>query len=113
MSDAGDLYHRVAFDVRVDAEDGAGNTQGDWEEQFSRRAAFTHLRGGESVMASRLEGKHIQVIRVRACAQTRQVTTDWQVRDVRTAVAYNIRDVTPDSSRLWIDFLVESGGATG
>ncbi|MBB2973951.1 phage head closure protein [Mesorhizobium sp. RMAD-H1] len=110
---AQDLVYRVAFDERVEIDDGAGNTVGDWQERFQCRAAFRHLRGGESVMASRLQGHHVQIITVRSLSQARQVTTDWRVRDVRTGVAFNIRDVTHEVDRQFIAFLCESGVATG
>lgn len=110
---AADLQHRVAFDQRIIVDDGYGNTVGDWKEQFRVFAGFTHLRGGETVIASRLQGQHVQVIFVRSSAQTRKVTTEWRVRDVRTGVSYNIRDITPTHDRIWIDFLTQSGVAPG
>lgn len=106
-----DLYYRVAFDKRVETDDGMGNTVGGWQEQFQRRAAYRHLRGGESVMAGRLQGKHTQIITVRASSQTRGITTDWRVRDARTSEAFNIRDVTHETDRMWISLLVEKGVA--
>ncbi|MDX3929249.1 MAG: phage head closure protein [Shinella sp.] len=108
---AGDLYHRVAFDKRETVDRGDGVKVGSWVEQFSVRAGFTHLRGGESVMAGRLQGKHTQVITVRASSQTREVGADWRVRDVRSGIAFNIRDITPTNDRAWLDFLCESGVA--
>ncbi|TJV20609.1 MAG: head-tail adaptor protein [Mesorhizobium sp.] len=110
---AGTLLHRVAFDKRETANPDApadyGNTVSDWVEQFACRAAFIHLRGGETVMASRLQGKHTQVIRVRSSSLTRSVSTDWRVRDTRTAITYNVRDITPSDDRQFIDILCESG----
>lgn len=108
---AGDLYYRVAFDKRAEVDDGYGNTQSDWVEQFQCRAAYRHLRGGESVMAGRLQGRHSQVIIVRASSQTRQVSTDWRVRDVRDGTVFNIRDVTVETDRMFISFLCERGVA--
>lgn len=113
MSTAGKLTERVAFDKRVDVEDGHGNTVDDFVEQFRCWAEYKHIRGGESVMQSRLDGKHVQVIRVRASTQVRVVTTDWRIRDTRTEVEFNIRDITFDTSRAWLDFLVDGGGASG
>ena len=109
---AADLIHRVAFDRRVDADDGYGNTVGAWQEQFQVRAGYTHLRGGEQVMASRLQGQHPQVIMVRSSPDTRSVTTEWRARDVRTGTEFNIRDITPTEDRMWVDILVQSGVAT-
>lgn len=108
---AGDLYHRVAFDRRAEVDDGMGNTQSEWVEQFQCRAAYRHLRGGESVMAGRLEGKHTQIITVRASSQTRTITSDWRVRDARSGGAFAIRDVTHETDRQWISLLVERGVA--
>jgi SPP1 family predicted phage head-tail adaptor len=110
---AGDLFNKVAFDERVEGDRGDGVTVGEWQERFSVRAGFTHMRGGEAVMANRLQGKHTIVIMVRSSSQTRQVGTDWQVRDVRSGVAYNITDITPSDDRAWLDLLCESGVATG
>jgi len=109
---AGDLFYRVAFDKRAEVEDGYGNTVSGWVEQFQSRAAYRHLRGGESVMAGRLAGKHTQIVTVRASSQTRAVTTDWRVRDVRNSDVFNIRDVTHEADRQWISLLVEKGAAT-
>ncbi|MDK4704326.1 head-tail adaptor protein [Rhizobium sp. CNPSo 4062] len=110
---AGDLFFHVAFDKRADADDGAGNTVGEWQEKLQCRAGFTHLRGGESVMAARLEGQHTQVIFVRRSTLTRGITTDWRVRDLRNGDTFNIRDITPSDDRLWLDFLCQKGVADG
>jgi hypothetical protein len=124
MTTAQDLSYSVGFLKREEMNDGMGNTIGDkLIEQFQCRAAYRHLRGGESVMASRLEGRHVQVITVRASSKTRQITTDWIVRDVRgshetvpdsgkyTGDVFNIRDVTHETDRRWISLLVERGVA--
>lgn len=120
---AGDLIHRVAFDVRVagnpDSPIDYGNTVVDWVEQFTCRAAFIHLRGGETVLAGRLEGRHSQIIQVRASPETRAVTTDWRVRDLDNGEwvggqwagpIYHVKDVTPhEEDRAWLDMLVQTG----
>ncbi len=111
-SGGGRLQFRVAFDQRAEVEDGHGNTEADWVEQFQCRAGYIHLRGGENVMAGRLSGKHPQIITVRASSQTRLITTAWQLRDARTGAVFNIRDVTHETDRQWISLLVESGVAT-
>ncbi|MGF7005802.1 head-tail adaptor protein [Aminobacter sp. BE322] len=108
----GDLRFRVAFDRRAETDDGLGNTQSDWVEEFQCRAAYRHLRGGETVLAGRLEGRHVQVISVRASRETRRITTEWRARDARTGDVFNIRDVTHETDRQWISLLVERGVAT-
>lgn len=110
---AGPLYEKVAFDkretVNPDSPADYGATQSAWVEQFTRRANFLHLRGGESVMAGRLAGKHQIVVTVRAGEQTRDIGTDWRMRDTRTSVEYAIRDITPSDDRQFVEILVESG----
>lgn len=120
---AGRLYERVAFDKRESADDGYGNTVSDFTEQFQRRAAFTYLRGGEAVIAGRLEGRQPIVVRVRADSETRQITSDWRMRDARngewsdsgetvwTGPLYAVRSVAETEDRLWLDVMVESGVA--
>lgn len=110
----GQLIERVAFDKREMIDDGYGNlVAGDWQEQFQHRAKFIPLRGSETVMAGRLESHASIIMQVRVCDETRQIWTDWQARDVRRGIAYNIRDVTEDQSRSLLDLLAESNVATG
>lgn len=109
---AADLRERVAWEKRGVVDDGYGNeVSGPFEEQFETRAGFTHLRGGEAVIASRLEGRQPVVVRVRASSETRLIDTDWQVRDVRTGDVYAVRSVAPTPDRRWIDVMVERGVA--
>lgn len=106
---AGALRERVSFAVRGEQDDGYGNTQAGWVEQFQDAASYVHLRGGEGVLAARLANKHPQVIRVRAHTKTRAVTADWKVTDVRAGVEYAIKDVTATVDNKWIDLLCERG----
>ncbi|ALJ98223.1 phage head-tail adaptor [Brucella inopinata BO1] len=111
---AGSLYYKVALLKREDVDDGMGNTVGqEWVEQFQTRAEFIHLRGGEAVIAGRLQGKHTQVIRVRNSSNTRLISTDWMLRDVRTGKSFNIRDIEHEVNRQFIALTCESGVATG
>lgn len=111
---AGRLYNKMAFDQREMVDDGYGNqVAGDWTEQFQRRAEFIHMRGSEAIMASRLASHAPMLVRIRVDTQTKRIDTDWQARDVRQDMAFNIRDITYDNSRAVIDLLLESGVATG
>lgn len=113
---AGDLYFRIGLEARVtenpDSPIDYGNTQTAFVEQFACRAGFIHLRGGEDVLAARLAGTHLQVIRVRASSETRAVTTDWRAVDKRNGDIFNVRDVTPSDDRQWLDLLCQKGVAT-
>lgn len=112
---AGKLRERVTLSSRLEINpDGPldlGNTQSDWIPRATVWAEFIHLRGGEAVIAGRLQGRHSQIIRVRASSLTREVATDWQVTDARTGVEYAVRDVTLTVDRAWVEMLVETGAA--
>ena len=110
---SGQLHYQVALLKREQFDDGQGNTQGKFVEQFQTRAEFIHLRGSEAVMAGRLQGKHTQVIRVRNSSNTRLISTDWMLRDVRTGKSFNIRDIEHEVNRQFIALTCESGVATG
>lgn len=108
---SGQLHYQVALLKRIEQDDGMGNTVSDFVEQFQTRAEFIHLRGGESVLAARLQGKHTQVIRVRNSSSTRLISTDWMLRDVRTGKSFNIRDIEHEVNRQFIALTCESGVA--
>lgn len=111
---AGQMVELVAFDMRELVDDGYGNVvAGDWQEQFRERAKFLFLRGSETVMAGRLQSQEAIIVQVHASSRSRQISTDWQMRDVRRGDAYNVRSVEEDKSRLLIDLLCESNVATG
>lgn len=110
---AGSLYHLFAFDARDAVSDGAGNTQGAFVEQFQCNAGRLVLRGGETVMAARLEGRQPVILSVRAETRTNRITSDWRARDVRTGEVFNIRSIQPSEKRDAIELLCEAGVADG
>ena len=105
------LFERVAWESRQTADDGFGNEQGTFVEQFETYAEFIHLRGGEAVVAARLEGRQPTVVRIRATAQALLIKPDWQMRDTRTSALYAVRSVAPTRDRRWVDVMVEGGVA--
>lgn len=113
MIEAGRLTERVTFAKRVetnpDFPNDYGNTVGEWVDQGTVWAQFVHLRGGEAVMAGRLQNRHPMVVRVRSSPLTRQVAADWKMSS--GGVDYAIRDVTPLADRSGFDVLVEGGVA--
>jgi len=111
---AGPLVELVAFDKRAPVDDGYGNTvAGDFVEQFQRQAAFIYMRGSEPVTAARLQSRQPLVIRIRNDREAGSITADWQARDVRKGTLFNLRTITVDPSRAWIEILAEYGVATG
>lgn len=121
---AGQLFEKVAFDERANSSDGSGNAEEDFVEQFECRAGFTFLRGGEAVIAGRLEGRQPIVVRVRASSNTRQIQPAWRMRNLRNGEwaggsgaeywdgpIYAVRSVVPTENRMFLDVMVESGVA--
>jgi SPP1 family predicted phage head-tail adaptor len=109
---AGQFRHRIAFDKRLDADDGYGNTQSDFVEQFRVFARVQARFGGEAVTAARLVGQQPVTITVRRSSQTSLIAPDWRARDVNTGVAYAIKSIVdPDDSRAWLEILTQTGVA--
>lgn len=110
-SGAGSLDELVAFDDRADVSDGYGNRQEAFVEQFQTRASFTFLRGSETVIAARLEGRQPILVGLRDCADVRRIRPDWRMRDVRRGVPYSIRSIAPRAGGGYYDLLVETNVA--
>lgn len=109
---AGELRERFEFQERVTSSDGYGNEQGAWAARYECNARRQLLRGGEQVMASRLEGRSPAILTIRANNQARLIKTDWRARDIRSEEIWNIRSISPSERRDFLDLLVERGVAT-
>lgn len=110
---AGPLRELWAFDERITIDDGAGNTQGEWQERFRCAARAETLKGGETVMAARLEGRQPYAATIRYSAKSALVTSDWRARDVRSGVTFAISTVTTRPRRDYRDLIVIEGPADG
>lgn len=113
MTGAGDLDRRFRFEKRADADDGFGNTKAEWVPQFKRWAGLIYRRGGEGVIAGRLEGRQPAIMKVRRDGSTSQISNDWRCIDDHDGTVFAIRENptrTPD--RMYLEMLVEAGVAT-
>lgn len=112
---AGGLNERFTFQKRAGtAGDGYGNFQERWESQFTVWTKRLFLRGGETVVAERLQGRQPAVLTIRASSQTAQITTDWRAVNARDATeVYNIRSISFSEDRSFYDILCERGVASG
>ncbi|MBP0438424.1 head-tail adaptor protein [Tianweitania sediminis] len=109
---AGELRHRVAFDKRgASTGPDYGNEEGPFAEQFQVHAAFRSRGGSEAVVAARLEGRNVLGVYVRSSTQTRQIESDWQMRDVRTGERYAVKIVDAVTDRRWVYLEVSTGVA--
>jgi len=110
---AGKLDRRLRFEKRLEVDDGAGNYTAGWVLQFETAAHRMWVRGGETVMAARLESRQPAVLVVRNSANARQIGNDWRAVDKRDGRVYNIREIPKESDdRAMLEMLAEAGVAT-
>lgn len=76
-------------------------------EQFTCAAHVHYLRGGEEVMAARLQSKSPAVVTIRDSATARQVTSEWRVR-IGGRTFEMKEDPRPDQARRLLEMLVEA-----
>jgi hypothetical protein len=108
------LHERYGFDKRGEVDDGYGNVvSGPWVEQFETRGARRFFRGVEKAQDAASTSMQKMIITVRSFADARSVTPAWRVVDKRSGETYNVLAVEPNQDRLFIDFIVQSGGADG
>lgn len=110
---AGPLRELWALEKRILVDDGAGNITGDWEEQFRCAGRKESLKGGETVMAARLENRQPYVATIRYTTKAALVTHEWRVRDVRTGATYGLTSLVVRPKRDYIDMLIVEGPANG
>ena len=113
MAKAGELSHKVAFDVRQEVTDDYGNTQAGWAQQFIVSAKVLAKFGGEAVTAARLQGQQPVTIVVRQSSVTSQIRPDWRARDARNGTEYAIRSIVdPDDGGAFWEILCQTGVAS-
>lgn len=116
--EAGRLNWRLQFQAPDEREDGAGNSTDGYLPQFTMSAHVHFLRGGEGVLASRLEQVTPVVLTVRNSTQTKRITGEWRAIDVRAGndrfgrprVVYQIKETPRESGdRAWLEMLASTG----
>ena len=109
---AGARKQVLAYETRLEIDDGAGNpVSGPWTEQFKMSAQVHPLRGTEAVMASRLQGVQPYLVTVRCYPATIGISTDGRLRDTRTGTTYNITAAVPRETMDYVDVLCVAGTA--
>lgn len=100
LTTAGDMTDRLRFESRAATADDYGNeVAGDWRERFTRWADVWTMRGGEEVIASRLQGKQPVRITVHSDSETRTITPEWRAVDTRSGAIYAIKAVVDEERR--------------
>lgn len=106
------LDERIVLQRPTATADGMGGTEAGWQDVFETRAHFRYLRGGESVLAGRLQGRLTVVATIPSHHAARQVTADWRLRDARAGTIYNVRSIIPSDDKAFLELTCESGVAT-
>lgn len=105
------LIESVAFDLPTTTTDAYGAAVNGWTEQFTARAKMKYERGREAGQAGRVTGTNVFKVCLRSSTQSRGLTTEYRMRDIRRGIAYNIREVDAVTSRHWVWISVEGGVA--
>lgn len=106
------LEERTFLQRPTSTPDGMGGTEAGWEDVFETRAHFRYLRGTESVLAGRLQGRLTIVATIPSHEQAREVSPAWRMRDARAGTIWNVRSVIPSDDRAFLELTCESGVAT-
>ena len=116
---AGDLAReRMTFQSRGVGDDGFGNAMidaGPFEDRFTVSAHLRPLRGSETVIAARLQGRQPYIITVRQSSDTRQANEAWRIVDTRNhdrVFAIKAPPTDPDGKRAWLEILCVLGEET-
>lgn len=110
----GRMRDSVRVDRRPAQEDGYGNSDGDWQPLIARRqACLEPTRGGEAVIAARLQGVSSWDLWLRHDSETRQIRPGDRVVDrhdeTRAFAVRFAQDMT--GRRRWILLQLELGVA--
>lgn len=109
---AGELRERMTFESRILSDDGYGNAESSFVDQFTVWARVRARGGSERVIADRLTGVLPVVIRVRVSTNTLLITTGWRAVHDRSGTVYNITSVANmDEKRKYLDIDATSGEA--
>lgn len=117
---AGRLDRRLTFEAPREIEDGAGNFTSGFVAQFTQAANVKFMRGGESVLAARLEAAQPAIVTIRASTQARAIAGDWRAVDARAGmdehgkprVVYQIKELPRESEDdAYLEMLVVRGVA--
>ncbi|MEQ1901861.1 MAG: head-tail adaptor protein [Devosia sp.] len=114
---AGDLRERVQLMRRALVSDGVGGTVpgGEFELVNTVWANIRPLKGGESVLEARLQGRQPHIVTVRSSSLSREIDESWQMVDARNGerkFAIVAPPTDPDGKRAWLEILVVEGGAS-
>lgn len=109
MTGVEDLTKRAAFQRPMKSRDADGNPITSYPTVFEAWVNLKPLRGGESVMAARMQSRAPAIVTFRSSSQTREVTSEWRV--VISGRIYAAKeDPRETQDRAYLEMLIEGGG---
>lgn len=106
---AGQLRKRVYFARPKRTADGGGGASITWVPAVTVWGALTLERGREAIAAGRLESASVGTLRIRSSAEARGIDASYKA--TIDDVDYQVRSITEDPKRKWLEFVVERGVA--
>jgi len=108
----GELRDRVTFAQPASVSDEYGNEESGFADQFTVAANVLYVRGGEQVMAARLEGRQPVVLTIRSSSDSVRIAPGWKATDARDASRiFNIRSIQPSDRKDYTELLCGMGVA--
>lgn len=123
MKGAGARDRLLAFDAKVETEDGYGGWSVAWSQQFMAWGEVIYRRGGEEMQAAAQTATSTFKIRIPSDPASRALTGEYRMRtvdvglpsgetgDALPGARYNLREVDAlsDSAHVWV--VAEAGVA--
>lgn len=109
---AGQLRHRVTFQIENRTDDGGGGASIEWSTAATVWGSFAPERGNEKLEAGRLEASVAGLLKVRSSTETRAIEAGTH-RVLIADQPYQIRSITnPDRRDRFLEMTVERGVGT-
>lgn len=108
---SGDLREKFTIRRATLADDGHGGKIETWADYLTCAAEITFSRGGETVIAARLQAQQPAILRIRTSALARGILPTDKAVNARTGEVFNIREYPREArdSRGYLEFLVQAG----
>ena len=82
---------------------------GAWAFHSRSRGELKYQRGREAIKAGRPTGVGTFKVRIRSCAKSRAITTEFRMIETRTGTPFNIVEVDAVTDPIWVYIVAEQG----
>ncbi|MEO4000316.1 head-tail adaptor protein [Mesorhizobium sp. CAU 1732] len=108
---AGSLREKFTILRAALTDDGYGGETETWTDLLTTAAQILYSRGGETVMAARLEAQQPAILTIRTSTVARSILPTDKAVNARTGEVFNIREHPRESrdNRGYLEMLVQSG----